>query len=432
MGREANHSYDAAMDVGLADPAVSPGDADSPADATQSPPVEAVGINLRPGPEDDGWLTPPAVELADGTRLQLYKDGEALRAAYDAIKNARRLICLEVYIFSSDETGRAFADLLCEKARQGVAVYVIYDDFGSIGADPQMFKRMRQSGVHLALFHPLRPWKCQFSWRPINRDHRKLVVIDDQIAGLGGLNIGNEYAGSWIVPTPAKPCELWRDNAVGIVGPGASVFRRSFAQTWRYTQRGGRIRRTEFIHNLLEGDLGVMAVAPTLNSKLRPFLYRLLRDARRSILLTMAYFAPDDPLLEGLCKAARRGVRVRLVLPGRCDVPVVRLCARAYYEMLLEAGIEIYERQGVILHTKAMVVDESTSILGSTNLDYRSIEYNCELSAIIRNETFGRQMCELFQNDIGFSRQIKIKEWRGRPHWDRFVHWAVSRARYLL
>ena len=87
---------------------------------------------------------------------------------------------------------------------------------------------------------------------------------------------------------------------------------------------------------------------------------------------------------------------------------------------------------GVILHTKAMVVDESTSILGSTNLDYRSIEYNCELSAIIRNDAFGRQMCQLFENDIGFSEQIKLNHWRGRPHWDRFVHWAVSRARYLL
>lgn len=393
---------------------------------------ESAGVNVRPGPSDDGWETPTPVVLSDHTRIVLFKDGEGLKAAYDAIKEARRFICLEVYIFASDETGRAFADLLCEKARQGVHVYLIYDSFGSIGSDRAMFKRMRQAGVRVQVFHPIRPWKCQFSWRPYNRDHRKLLVIDDEVAGLGGLNIGNEYAGPWIAPVAAGSCELWRDNAIGIVGPSAAVFRQAFIQTWKYIARGGRIRKTELIHNLHEGELGIMALAPTLNSPLRSFLYRMLREARQSILMTMAYFAPDDPLLEGLCKAAMRGVRVRLMLPGRCDVPVVRVCGRAFYEMLLGAGVEIYERQGVILHTKAMVVDNYTSILGSTNLDYRSIEYNCELSAIIRSAQFGGQMQALFENDVQFSTPIHLSEWRGRPYLDRFVQWAVSRGRYLL
>jgi cardiolipin synthase A/B len=396
------------------------------------PAPQSPGVNVRPGPEDDGWVSPPPIVLSDHTRIQLFKDGEGLRAAYDAIRAAERFICLEVYIFASDETGRAFADLLCEKARQGVRVYLIYDAFGSIESDRQMFKRMRQAGVRVQVFHPIRPWECQFSWRPFNRDHRKLVVIDDRIAGLGGLNIGDEYAGPWIGSYVPASCEFWRDNAIGIVGPSAQLFRHAFANTWHYIAHGGRIRRAEFIHHLHEGELGVMALTPTLNSPLRPFLHHMLREAKESILMTMAYFAPDDPLLEGLCKAAKRGVRVRLMLPGKCDVPVVRLCGRAFYEMMLHAGIEIFERQGVILHTKAMVVDGHTSILGSTNLDYRSIEYNCELSAIIRSAPFGRQMQDLFKNDIGFSRPIKLSAWRRRPHIDRFVQWAVSRARYLL
>jgi cardiolipin synthase len=383
----------------------------------------------------DGWVTPAPVVLSDSTVVQLYKDGEGLRAAYEAIKSARRLIGLEVYIFADDDTGRAFADLLCQKAQEGVRVFVIYDSFGTrglAGAEPLIFERMRQCGVKVKAFHPTRPWECTYGWRPVSRDHRKLLVIDGEIGWLGGLNIGREYAGSWVGPSKLKSCEFWRDNAIGVRGPGAKLLLQAFGRTWKYVSHGGRIRRSEFIHNLFEGDLGVLSPAPTLNSPLRPFLYRMLRQAKRSILLTMAYFAPDDPLIEGLCKAARSGVRVRLMLPGRCDVPVVRHCARSFYETLLCAGVEIYERGGGILHAKTMVVDEETSIVGSTNLDYRSIEYNCELSAIIRSKDFGRQMCELFENDVRHSAQIKLAEWRRRPVWDRFVHWAVSRARYVL
>ncbi|HET6250435.1 MAG TPA: phospholipase D-like domain-containing protein [Tepidisphaeraceae bacterium] len=385
--------------------------------------------------EQDEWTPPPPVTLADGTRVQLYKDGEGLLAAYQAIKSARRFIGLEVYIFAEDDTGRAFADLLCEKARQGLRVFVIYDAFGTrgfTGAEPAMFQRMRNCGARVQVFHPTRPWECLYSWRPANRDHRKLLVIDGDIAGLGGLNIGREYGGSGLVPKRLKKNEYWRDNAIGVTGRGAHLFMHSFHKTWNYVKSGGRIRRAEYIQHPFDGELGVLAPAPTLNSPLRPFLHRLLREAKRTLLMTMAYFAPDDPLIDGLCKAARRGVRVRLMLPGQCDVPLVRICGRSFYDTLLTAGVEIYERQGVILHAKTMVVDEETTIIGSTNLDYRSIEYNCELSAIIHSAAFGRQMCGLFENDVKFADQIKLPEWRKRPVWDRFVQWSVSRGRYLL
>jgi cardiolipin synthase A/B len=148
--------------------------------------------------------------------------------------------------------------------------------------------------------------------------------------------------------------------------------------------------------------------------------------------MTMAYFAPDDDLIATLCRAAKRGVRVRLMLPGRCDVPAVRLAARSFYQTLLDCGVEIYERQGVILHAKTMVIDGRTTVIGSTNLDYRSIEYNLELSAVIRNETFGGQMHDLFENDVRYAKRITPAEWKHLKAWDRFVQWAVSRARYLL
>lgn len=392
-----------------------------------------VGINVRPGSDDDGWSEPAAIALSDGTTVRLYKDGEALLAAYRAIELARRRVCLEVYIFASDDTGRAFADLLCRKARAGVQVFLIYDSFGSINSDPAMFQQMCQAGVRAVEFHPVRPWDCRFGWRPLNRDHRKLLLIDDNIAGLGGLNIGGEYGGSWVIKSSKrKACDFWRDNAVGITGPGAAMFLKSFSRTWEYAHRGGRIRGAEYIQDLIDGELAVLGTVATLNSPLLPFLHRLLHGARQSVLLTMAYFAPDDPLIDALCKAAQRGVRVRLMLPGRCDVKLVHLAARSFYETLMAAGVEVYERQGVILHTKALVVDEQTSIIGSTNLDYRSIEYNCEISAVIRNDELGRQMSELFENDVRYAKQIRLAEWRHRPWLDRFGQWAVSRARYLL
>jgi cardiolipin synthase len=390
------------------------------------------GLNTCPGSDDDGWISPPRVHLSDGTELQLFKDGEALHAAYEAIKDATRLVCLEVYIFAGDSTGRAFADLLCAKAREGVRVFVIYDSFGSIDSDRAMFRRMRESGIRLQEFHPILPWETNFSWRPFNRDHRKLLVIDQRIAGIGGLNIGAEYAGSWVTSRGKETCDAWRDNAVGIIGPGALLFMKAFSHSWGYVTHGGRTRRAELAVNLEEGELGVLASVPTVNSPLRPWLCKLMRSARRTIDMTMAYFAPDDPMVEELCRAARRGIRVRLMLPGRSDVPLVRLAARSFYETLLTCGIEIYERQEVVLHAKTMVIDGHTTVIGSTNLDYRSIEYNCESSAIIRCDEFGARVRDLFDNDVCFAQRIELREWRRRPVWDRFVHWAVSRARYLL
>jgi cardiolipin synthase len=392
------------------------------------------GVNIAPGSDDDGWRVPEPVTLADGTRLQLYKDGEALHAAYAAMKHARRRICLEVYIWGDDDTGRAFAELMCRKAREGVRCYVIYDSFGSIATDRSIFEGMRRAGVNVQEFHPVRPWETRYSWRPFNRDHRKMLVIDDVAAGLGGLNVGGEYAGSWVVRSKQIKCDFWRDNAMGILGHGAKHYLRAFANTWNYCVRGGRIARAELMHNCRfeEGELGVMASVPTARSRVMPLAHHLIAGARESIELTMAYFAPPDELIEELCAAARRGVRVRLMLPGKCDVKLLVTAARSFYDTLLRGGVELYERQEVVLHAKSLVVDRERVAIGSTNLDYRSIEYNLELSALVKNRAFGEQVHELFEHDVRFAKRITPMEWRSRPYLDRFGQWAVNRARYLL
>jgi cardiolipin synthase len=222
-----------------------------------------------------------------------------------------------------------------------------------------------------------------------------------------------------------------------VTGPSARHFLRAFAKSWHYVTHGGRIGSTEYIYDICgpgagADEVGVLASVPTRNSPLRPYLRKLFREAKHSIQMTMAYFAPDDELIDGLCRAARRGVRVQLMLPGRIDVQALRWAARSFYEKLMCAGVEIYERQTAVLHAKTMVIDGSISLVGSTNLDYRSIEYNLELSAVVRSAMFGRQMNRLFANDVKYAHRISLTEWRKRPWRDRFVQWAVSRARYLL
>jgi cardiolipin synthase len=373
----------------------------------------ARGQRVEVGCIDAGWTMPPPVTLRDGTTVQFYKDGQGLTAAYNAIDRAREQVCLEVYIFHSDDTGRAFAKLLADKAAAGINVFVIYDSFGSIDSDPAMFEMMRRAGVRLAEFHPLRPWDAKFAWRPFNRDHRKLLVIDNRVAGLGGLNVGMEYGSGFLAPK-ARKCDLWRDNGIGIVGPGAATLAECFARTWNYVQHGGKIARARTVHNItlgppptrrrgaerqrweqslstekarhavmtgnpppadqvprLKDDLAVLASVPSPKSAVAPMLTTFIRSARQSLDLTIAYFAPSDDLIEELMSAAGRGVRVRLMLPGRSDVALVRFAAHAFYRQLLEAGVEIDKKM---------------------SLDF----------------------------------------WQRRPLRDRLIQWAASRARYLL
>ena len=171
---------------------------------------------------------------------------------------------------------------------------------------------------------------------------------------------------------------------------------------------------------------------PTLSSPLRSYLHKLVHESRTSIRLTMGYFGPDDEFFAALIDAARRGVDVRLMLSGHTDIPLLMLAAQAFYPQMLEAGVRIFERQFVNLHAKSMCLDGRVSVVGSANLDHRSIETNFELSAVIRSEALGRQMHELFENDVRYSVSIDPGDWEQRPWRDRLIRWAVSRLRYAL
>ena len=390
------------------------------------------GVGIAGTFED--WVTPDSVVLRDGTNVQLLKDGQALRAAYDAILAAQRRICVEMYIFNSDEAGREFVELLCLKARAGVRVFVLYDAFGCHDTDPAIFEQLRASGVRLREFHPLAPWRYAGRWRVTQRDHRKLVLVDDCIAQLGGLNLGVEYAGPWIVRQRkryrGKP---WRDTGLTLEGSQVALLVSAFARIWRYANRGGELAAVEYVVPLsADGDFGVLASAPTQHSRISPIVQQLFADAQRSLWITMAYFAPTDAIIGALCATARRGVSVRLILPGKGDVALLRIAARSFYSQLLEAGVEIFERRGPMLHAKTICLDGEISIIGSTNFDYRSFESNCELSVAVRSPGLGAQMHALFEHDIRHSKRITHANWRRRAWLDALLQRIANRLRRWL
>ena len=394
----------------------------------------AQGLNVQCGSIEEGWTVPPPVTLSDGSTVQLYKDGQALRAVYDAIQSARQSILLETYTIAGDATGRAFMDLLAAKARQGVRVHMIYDSFGSRETPKPLFRQLKAVGVHVQEFHPFAPWRCNFSWRPFNRDHRKLVIVDGGMAALGGLNIADDYAGPWVAGYAQTADDPWRDSGICLRGPAVALLHAAFITTWLYVTRGGRFNRALHAYNLdgQKGPIRLLASVPTMDSPLADLLNRLLSQAKESIDLTSAYFAPAGDFVQKLCLAAGRGVRVRLMLPSRTDAPIMLTAARSFYAQLLASGIMIYERQSVKLHAKSLVVDGQSSLVGSTNLDYRSVQYNCELAAVIQSREFGQQMTDLFEHDIAYSRRINANAWRRRHTMDRIMQWAVNRSRHLL
>jgi len=351
----------------------------------------------------------------------LLPDGEDfLTALIDGINRAERLIFLEFYIIRNDRSGVIFADALAAAAKRGVKVLLLYDYIGSFDTSTDYFRRLRQAGVFC---HPFSP--PVFRWGVVRldqRDHRKMAVIDGVRALVGGVNIGNEYFGHGAVGK-------WRDAGVVIEGPAVTELCRLFRGTWEH---GGH----EFpVKNVLQGELtgrgdagvGIIGGDPRhRRSAIRRSFRFAIAGASVSIQIMTPYFLPGPRLLRSLIRAARRGVRVRLMLPAVSDVPLVRLLSRALYHPLLVDGIEIYERQHQVLHAKVMLIDDHWSVFGSANMDHRSFLRNYEIGVIIDSPDFGRQVGEMFAGDLNHSRRITLDELERRGWLIRLLEFAFS------
>jgi len=344
----------------------------------------------------------------------LWKGREAFQTIFDAVHRAEKLICLQFYIFKNDETGIALSELLKKKSREGVKVYVLYDHFGSLGTPRNFWKELRLAGIQIRASYPFK-WTAPFAY--VHRDHRKLIVIDSRKAFTGGLNIANEYSGFHL----RRRSRGWRDTGILVEGPIVNKLYDTFKKSW--TTWGGKKIVIQGAHKEARGNIPENSI-PALpifvysrkgRERMRAVLRHSIDHAQTSILLTTAYFIPSRRLIERLEEAVKRGVRVRLLVPGKSDIPAASYAGRAFFSRLLKAGIEIHTYLGEMLHAKTYLFDQCWGIIGSTNLDYQSLMYNDEGNIGILDSSFASEMTGIFEEDMKNSARIDEKAWHKRP-----------------
>jgi cardiolipin synthase A/B len=359
--------------------------------------------------------------LLAGNKVTLLQDGpDTFRAMHEAIRAARDHINIEIYIIEDDAVGRDFADALIERQRRGVQVNLIYDGVGSRTTPKEYFKRLSDAGIKLVEYNPINPLTAKAGWDVNERDHRKLFVIDGQVAFIGGVNISAVYSSSFTRPAKATGDNglPWRDTNMRIDGPVVAEFQKLFIQTWEKKQGPPLAKKKYFPEQRAKGKEVVRAIASSPDepySLIYATLISAITNAESEVLLTNAYFVPDPQLLAALKEARARGVDVKLLLPSHTDVRLVFHAGRGYYSELLRAGVKIYERQAAMLHAKTAVIDGVWSTVGSTNLDWRSFVHNQELNAVILGADFGAQMRTVFETDVAASHAITLEQWERRP-----------------
>ena len=377
------------------------------------------------------------VPFLAGNRTRLLVNGPASFAALaDAIRSARQRIDMESYEFD-DQAGGEFGDMLLAARQRGVEVNLIYDAWGAHGTSAALFDRLRQGGVRVLEFNPMRP----NSRVPINlndRDHRKLGGGAGGGAIPGGFNSRGVYENRPGQPTPdltlAPGDEAWRDTDVRLEGPVVAQFERYFMQAWRQ-QKGPALAEPPPAPGPLPGGSAAQAIDGAPDNG-QPLIYRTLLAAmalsRTSVHLTTGFFVPTPAMLHALEAAAQRGVDVQLVVPGRSTSDSAVAAGRADYGELLEAGVKLHEFQGRILHAKTAVIDGAWSAVGSSNLDWRSTVWNNEIDAIILDPAFGAQMEGVFRQDVAASKTIDLRAWRGRGLGEHVREWRAAVVRDLL
>jgi cardiolipin synthase A/B len=369
--------------------------------------------------------------MTKGNKVALLADGQATYAAmFKALESARNHINLESFIFEDDDTGRKFAALLLKKQSEGVRVHLIYDSVGSINTPEAFFKRLRDAGVQVVGFNPLNPLEDRDGWGLTHRDHRKILIVDGKVAIIGGVNISQVYSSSprRSRKSGKKPIH-WRDTDIQIEGPAVAELQKLFLDTW-VRQKGPALSKSDFFPAQKEhGNALVRVVGSTPGETNRiPFVVYAsgISFAENSIHLTNSYFIPDDQMEKALIDAAKRGVDVKLMLPGVTDSKLALYAQRHHYSRLLKAGVKLYEHSNSLLHAKTAVIDGIWSTVGSTNMDFLSLLNNDEVNAVILNKEFALQMEQMFARDLAESKPILWKDWKKRPWIPRVGEWFVN------
>ena len=349
-----------------------------------------------------------------GNRVEMLNDGPSTFKAYaEAIARATHHVHVETFIFADDRLGRSVAGLLAEKRRAGVEVRVIYDGIGSMASDSSVFDDLRAAGADVREFRPLTSVGALTSGEINNRDHRKLLIVDGRVAFVGGINVSGTYnSGSGLRRRTATALDDgWRDSQARIEGPAAAQFQALFFASLARTD-GTPVTASPvyFPRNPEVGSALVAAVASANGDDTAGAIHAVylnaITHARTRLWFTQAYFAPDRSLREALVAAAARGVDTRILLPGFSDSPLTLQASRAVYDELLAGGVRLFEHDAAFVHAKTALIDDHVAVVGSANLDFRSLVHNNEVAAIIVDADFARGMAATFEEDLRASSEV--------------------------
>lgn len=370
--------------------------------------------------------------LREGNRVAFHAGGgETLEAQRALIAAAARSVDVEMYIWNDDDTGNGFVDALVGAAARGVRVRAIVDAVGTFGRAPHL-ARLRAARADVRLFHPVAPWRPNWGWN--ERNHRKLVLVDDSAAVVTSANWGDEY-------DSRRRRDGFRDVGLSVAGPVVADVAADFRASWRLTT-GVRLSAADppdLGYALPVGepveDVPVQVVSGLVRgdrSALRRLVRLLLGSAETEIVLASAYFVPSRRLVRAFVAAARRGVSVTLLLPGVTDARLVQAATRSTYGRLLRAGVKVYERDGRFLHVKAASVDGFVLSLGSANLDPRSFLHNLELNLNVEHAALAESFRKALDWDFAQSRAVDLAAWSRRGALERFGQHLAYALRYWL
>ena len=364
-------------------------------------------------------LGPPVI---GGNRFEVLVNGdEIFPSMLQGIRSAQRTITFETFIYWSGAIGEEIAHALSDKARAGIAVHVLLDWVGSSKMDKRYLRMLREAGAEIVLYH--KPHLTGLG-RLNDRTHRKLLVIDGHIGFTGGVGIAEEWTGH------AQDEKHWRDTHFRVEGPVVGQMQAVFMDNW-VKSTGNVLHGPQYfpaIDPVGDGLAHMFSSSPSGGSDDMQLMYLMaITAATCSIDLSSAYFVPDKLTINAIVEAAKRGVKVRIITPGkRIDTHTVREASRACWGDLLAAGVEMYEYQPTMFHCKLIIVDEYLVSVGSTNFDSRSFKLNDEANLNIYDRDFARQQTAIFDGDVIHTKRITLDDWRSRPLVEKLLERAIA------
>lgn len=368
------------------------------------------------------------VPATEGNALVPLRNGdEIFPAMLERIRTAEHTVDMMTFVYWRGEIARQFAEALAERARTGVRVRLLLDGFGSRLIEQDLLDLMGRSGVTVLWFR--RPmWISPFKQN--HRCHRKVLVVDERVAFTGGVGIAEEWCGD------ARDENEWRDTHVEVRGPAVDGVAAAFAQNWAECDSGLFDDRDRFVRHSPQGSAVVQVVRGSASigwQDMQTLLAVMLDSAQERLRLATAYFAPDADFVEHLCRTARRGVRVEILLPGpHTDKRVCQLAGQRYYFDLVSCGVGIWHYQPTMMHAKVITVDRVASLIGSTNLNRRSMDHDEEVMLAVLDEDFTARLDGHFDEDLAVSERIQEGRWKRRSAPQRAWEAAVAPIRRFL